>query len=122
MNRERRRLLAAGAGAALAGAVFVKHALAQAPEQLVRLTARKFAFIPEEITLKTGVPAVLEIVSPEAVMGFSAPDFNVRTDLIPGQTARVRLLPHRVGTFEFLCDVFCGDGHEGMPGTIRVIA
>jgi heme/copper-type cytochrome/quinol oxidase subunit 2 len=28
--------------------------------------------------------------------------------------------PDKAGTFTFLCDVFCGDGHEGMSGRLVV--
>ena len=65
---------------------------------------------------------VLEFVAPEVVMGFSAPDLKVRTDIIPGQVARLRLVPQQTGSFDFLCDIFCGDGHEGMSGKIHVVA
>jgi cytochrome c oxidase subunit 2 len=34
----------------------------------------------------------------------------------------VRLTPGKAGTFVFLCDIFCGDGHEGMSGKIHVVA
>jgi len=34
--------------------------------------------------------------------------------------ARVRFTPDRAGTFPFLCDIFCGEGHEGMSGKIVV--
>jgi cytochrome c oxidase subunit 2 len=122
MNLQRRRLLAACAGTALAGAAFATCVLAQAPEQVIHVTARKFVFLPGEITLKRGVPVVLEFVSADVVMGFSAPDFKVRADIIPGQVARVRLVPQQIGSFEFLCDIFCGDGHEGMSGKIHVVA
>ena len=88
----------------------------------MRISARKFAFLPGEITLKQGVPVVLEFVAADVVMGFSAPDFKVRADIIPGQVARVRLVPQQIGTFEYLCDIFCGEGHEGMHGTINVVA
>jgi len=124
MNLARRRLLGAGAGAAtaLAAGTFAALVFAQPAEQVIRITARKFAFLPGEITLKKGVPVVLEFTALEVVMGFSAPDFNLRADLIPGEVAKVRLLPQQIGRFEFLCDIFCGDGHEGMHGTINVVA
>jgi cytochrome c oxidase subunit 2 len=32
----------------------------------------------------------------------------------------VRLVPNRIGTFDFHCDIFCGSGHEEMAGTIIV--
>ena len=65
---------------------------------------------------------VLELTTADVLMGFSAPDFDVRADIIPGQVAKVRLVPDKVGTFTFLCDVFCGSGHETMNGTIIVVA
>src|SRR6266705_1468519 len=113
MKPERRRLLAAGIVTAV-GAVFGAGSLAQAKERVIRVTARKFVFLPREIRLKKGVPVVLEFVTADVVMGFNAPDFNVRADIIPGQVARVRLVPDKTGTFVFLCDIFCGDGLEGM--------
>jgi cytochrome c oxidase subunit 2 len=40
---------------------------------------------------------------------------------VPGQVARVHLKPDKTGTYAFLCDIFCGTGHENMNGTIKVI-
>src|SRR6266702_1923654 len=74
MTPQRRRLLAAAIVAA-AGA-FGAGVLAQPKEKVIRITARKFAFLPGEITLKRGVPVVLEFVSADGVMGFNAPDFK----------------------------------------------
>jgi cytochrome c oxidase subunit II len=121
MKLERRRLLAAGMVAA-AGAVFGTGGLAQARDRVIRVTARKFAFLPREIRLKKGVPVVLELVTADVVMGFNAPDFKVRADIIPGKVSRLRFTPDKTGSFVFLCDVFCGEGHEGMSGQIHVAA
>ena len=120
MNSQRRRVLVAGVAAA--GAAFAAVALAQPKERVIRVTARKWVFLPREIRLKKGVPVVLEFITADVVMGFNAPDFKVRADIIPGQVARVRLVPDKTGTFVFLCDIFCGDGHEGMSGQIHVVA
>src|SRR5947208_49396 len=53
MKLERRRLLAAGIVTA-AGAFFGAGGPAQAKERVIRVTARKFAFLPREIRLKKG--------------------------------------------------------------------
>ena len=119
MVPQRRRLLAAGIAVA-AGAAFGARALAQ--ERVIRVTARKFEFVPETIELKQGEPVVLEFTTADVLMGFNAPDFKVRADIAPGQVARVRLAPDRAGEFEFFCDNFCGEGHETMSGRIRVTA
>jgi cytochrome c oxidase subunit 2 len=34
----------------------------------------------------------------------------------------VRFTPDRLGEFTYLCDIFCGDGHERMTGLLRVVA
>lgn len=116
----RRRVLAAiaccAATAALGGV-----ALAQPAERVIRIAARKFEFTPSEITLDKDVPVVLELTSDEVTMGFNAPDFKADVEIIPGQLTRLRLVPDRTGTFEFHCDVFCGDGHEDMNGRIHVV-
>ena len=119
MRLQRRRLLMGGAAIA-GGALLGVRVLAQSSPRVIPVVARKFVYIPGEIALKKGEPVTLEFTSPEVVMGFNAPDFKVRTDIIPGQVARVTFTPDKVGTFTFLCDVFCGDGHEGMNGTLVV--
>ena len=95
--------------------------IAQPAEQVIKITAKKFDYTPNRITLKKGVPVVLEFTSTDVLMGFNAPDLGARTDIMPGQVARVRLAPDKVGTFAFFCDIFCGTGHENMTGTITVV-
>ena len=97
-------------------------AAAPPEQQMIKILARRFTYTPNKLNLKKGVPVVLELTTADVLMGFSAPDFDVRADIIPGQVARLRLVPDKVGTFTFLCDVFCGSGHETMNGTITVVA
>ena len=122
MQPTRRRIvLSALALPALFAGTWGAWVAAQPAERVVRIVARKFEFTPGEVTLKKDVPTVLEFTAPDAVMGFSAPDFKVRADIIPGKVARVRLVPQKTGSFEYLCDIFCGDGHENMHGRIIVV-
>jgi cytochrome c oxidase subunit II len=117
----KRRKLLGGIGAAALAAVTGGVAIRSfAAERVIPIKARKFTYEPDEIVLKLNEPAILEFTSADVVMGFNAPDFKVRATIIPGQTARVRIVPDKTGTFVFHCDVFCGDGHEDMDGTIRV--
>jgi cytochrome c oxidase subunit 2 len=87
---------------------------------VVRVTAHRFEYEPARIVLKRGVPVELELVSLDCRHGFSAPDLGLRSDITPEKPTRLRLVPERVGTFPFHCDVFCGDGHEDMSGEIVV--
>ena len=94
---------------------------AQPMEEVIRVSAKKFTYTPGHITLKQGVPVVLELTTDDVLMGFNVPDMGLRADIVPGQVARVRIVPDKVGEFSFFCDVFCGTGHEEMTGMISVV-
>ena len=121
--RATRRHVTMALGALVLGAGTIGlRAVAQPKEQVIKILARRFTYTPNKLTLKKGVPVVLELTTADVVMGFSVPDFDTRAEIIPGQVARLRLVPDKVGTFAFLCDIFCGSGHETMNGTITVVA
>jgi cytochrome c oxidase subunit 2 len=109
-------------GLALGAATVGLHAATQPKEQIIKILARRFTYSPNQLKLKKNVPVILELTTADVVMGFSVPDFQTRADILPGKVTRVRLVPDKVGTFVFLCDIFCGSGHETMSGLITVVA
>jgi cytochrome c oxidase subunit 2 len=90
-------------------------------EQVIRISASTFEFKPNEITVKRGAPVTLELTSLDRHHGFKLPAFHLRADTSTGVVERVRFVPDKTGTFTFFCDVFFGDGHEDMSGTLRVV-
>jgi cytochrome c oxidase subunit II len=90
-------------------------------EQIIRISASTFEFNPSEITVKKGVPVTLELVSQDRHHGFKLAEFHLRADIKAGVVEKLRFIPDQVGTFTFFCDVFCGDGHEDMSGTLKVV-
>jgi len=90
-------------------------------EQVIRISASTFEYKPSEITVKKGVPVTLELVSEDRHHGFKLPEFHVQSDIKPGVVEKVRFIPDKAGKFTFFCDVFCGDGHEDMSGTLTVV-
>jgi heme/copper-type cytochrome/quinol oxidase subunit 2 len=87
---------------------------------VVSITAKKFAFSPNVVTLKAGTPVILELTSLDRQHGFNCPGLHVRADVNPGVISRVRLTPAKPGTYPFHCDIFCGAGHGDMTGTAIV--
>src|SRR6185369_15244861 len=106
-------ILAVAIGAGIRVAIVAR---AQPVEKFIHLKAKKFEFVPGEITIKKGEPVTLEIESEDVTHGFSLPDFNVRTEIKPGRASVVRFTPDKTGQFTFVCTVFCGSGHEDMSG------
>ncbi len=90
-------------------------------EQVIKITAKRFEYAPNEIRIKKGIPVVLEFTSLDRIHGFTVPDLGgIRATIEPGKVTRVHIVVPKAGTYEFHCDIFCGDGHEGMTGKIIV--
>src|SRR5438046_12165 len=89
--------------------------------RVIHIKAKKFEFIPADITIKKGERVVLEITSEDVKHGFSLPGFKLRADVKPGEISRLEFTPDKTGKFIFTCDIFCGAGHEDMSGTLTVI-
>ena len=122
MNNKKRFLLTGVllASAVVSGLLVYARANALPAERVIHITAKKFDFSPDSITLKKGEPVVFEISSADREHGFNLRAFGVRANVSPGKVTRVRFTPDKTGKFTFSCDVFCGDGHEEMAGTVIV--
>ena len=116
-HADRRRWLATVGALALGS---VCGTAAQAKPRTIHVIAKRFVFVPAEIRLKRGETVILSFTAPEVPMGASFPDFNQRTDIVPGRPATLQLTADKAGRFTFLCDVFCGSGHEDMNGVVVV--
>jgi len=108
-----------GTGAGLLG---LGPALAAPEPRVIAMTARRFTFEPREIELKAGERVLIAINSIDFVHGMNLPDLGKRLDLVPGKITHLELQPMAPGVIEFLCDNFCGDGHEEMHGRFIVSA
>jgi len=126
MNMKKPSLVARGIASALAIVLLVgagSLVLAKPKdkgERVISIKVKRFEYMPKEITLKKGVPVVLELKSLDVPHGFNLPELGVRADVLPGLTARVHIVPARTGRFVFHCDIFCGTGHEELEGAIVV--
>lgn len=86
----------------------------------ISITAKRFSFTPNEITVKKGEEVTLVIQSKDVSHGLVIEDLGVRTDVKKGQSAEVKFTPETAGTFEGKCAHFCGTGHGSMTLTVHV--
>jgi cytochrome c oxidase subunit II len=92
---------------------------AQAP-RTIEMTAQRFTFEPNEITVKKGEPVTLVIKSKDVSHGLVIEDLGVRTEVKKGEATEVKFDPEVTGTFEGKCAHFCGKGHGSMTLTVHV--
>jgi cytochrome c oxidase subunit 2 len=108
--------------ASLVGAagLLVGAAAADGP-QVIKITAKKFEYTPNQFTVKKNIPVVLQLTSADRSHGIAIPALNLRSDITAGKVTELKFTPAKSGDLKFYCDVFCGDGHDNMEGTIKVV-
>jgi cytochrome c oxidase subunit 2 len=113
----------AAAGLALVAsllAVASPPARAQDEPRVIVITAKRFEFSPNQITLAKGETVKLQIKSEDVTHGLFVRPLGIDTDIVPGRVTELTVTPETAGTYRAICDHFCGAGHGGMKMTIVV--
>ena len=87
----------------------------------IEVTAKRFDFLPGEITLKKGESVVLVLKSVDVAHGIRFKELGIETKAGKGQTSELAFTPDKTGTFVGHCSVFCGSGHGTMTLTLHVV-
>src|SRR5260370_33563801 len=103
MNHKKRILITGTllVRAILTGLLIHSRADAVPAERVIHITAKKFDFSPDSITLKKGEPVVFEISSTDRDHGVNLRAFAVRTHVYPGKVSRIRFTPDKTAKFTF---------------------
>ena len=96
-------------------------ARAQGQPKVIEITAKRFGFSPDNVTLKKGEPVVLRLTSADVTHGFFSRDIKVDELIEPGKPLEVTVNPQKAGTFTVICHHFCGAGHGNMKMTVTVV-
>jgi cytochrome c oxidase subunit II len=115
-------LVAGNALAVVAGLLATASPRARAEEgpRVIVISAKRFGFSPNEITLKKGEAVKLQLKSEDVTHGFFLRPLGIDAEIPAGQTAEVTVTPKEVGRYRAICDHFCGAGHGAMKMTIIV--
>jgi cytochrome c oxidase subunit II len=87
---------------------------------VIDITAKRFAFSPDKITLTKGKTVKLRIHSEDVTHGFFLRPLKLDEEIPAGQTIEVTVTPQEAGTFTLICDHFCGANHGNMNMTVAV--
>jgi cytochrome c oxidase subunit II len=93
----------------------------QAAPKTINITAHRFTYDPDEITLKKGEPVVLVVKSQDVPHGLRIKELNVDLKIPAHGTAQAQFTPDTTGDFVGQCSVFCGSGHGSMKITLHVV-
>jgi len=88
----------------------------------VRMVAARYAFYPQMIEVPVDTPVTFRITSPDVLHGVHVPFTNMSTMVVPGYISEVNTTFRREGEAQFLCNEYCGLGHDYMWSKLRVVA
>lgn len=86
----------------------------------ISITASRFAYTPNKITVKHGQKVTLHIMSLDVAHGFALPEYGIEEELLPHEPVTVSFVADRKGNFPFVCSVICGHDHPSMVGNLIV--
>jgi cytochrome c oxidase subunit 2 len=86
----------------------------------IEVTAKKYEFNPNVITIKQGDHVKLVITALDRDHGFKLEPFSIDLKLKKGKPTTVQFIADRAGSFPFQCSDFCGLGHGNMKGKLVV--
>ena len=88
---------------------------------VIEVHAKRYAFVPAEITLKKGQTVKLELISDDVIHSLVIDGLHLKVRMPPGQKVEASVTPQQTGDFKGKCGVFCGSGHGKMTLTVHVV-
>jgi cytochrome c oxidase subunit 2 len=86
----------------------------------IEIHAKRFSFVPAEITITKGETVTLDLTSDDVPHSLVIKALGVNQTITKGHTSQVTLNPTTVGDFHGQCGRFCGSGHGSMVFTVHV--
>ena len=95
-------------------------AVPEAPQK-IEITASKFQYSPNEITLKKGQQVTLVFHSADVTHGFKLPELNIKSEIHKDKDTEITITPMQTGQFMGKCAHYCGKGHGSMTMLVHVV-
>jgi len=87
----------------------------------VRAIGQQYSFTPQCILVPTDTPITFRVTSADVVHGFLITGTDINLMLVPGYIASITARFETPGERYMPCHEFCGLGHEGMWGRIKIV-
>jgi len=87
----------------------------------VTMVAARYGFFPPIIEVPTDTPVTFRVASADVLHGFHVPFTNAATMVVPGYVSQVTTSFPNAGKYSFLCNEYCGLGHDSMWSRLIVV-
>jgi cytochrome c oxidase subunit 2 len=93
---------------------------AQDSPRAIEVHAKRYAFVPAEITIKKGEQVTLILTTDDVAHSLVIKGLRVNEDIAKGHPAKVVISSDKAGDFTGQCGHFCGSGHGSMVFVVHV--
>ena len=87
----------------------------------VTMVAARYGFFPPVIEVPTDTPVTFRVASADVLHGFHVPFTNAASMVVPGYVSEVHTSFPTAGKYSFLCNEYCGLGHDSMWSRLIVV-
>ena len=88
--------------------------------RLVNVQAKRFEYMPNEITLQKGELVTLRLESLDVTHGLYLDGYGIDLKARPGMVGKATFVADKAGRFTFRCSETCGEFHPYMVGFVTV--
>ncbi|MGD8556192.1 MAG: hypothetical protein PVJ14_02465 [Chromatiales bacterium] len=88
----------------------------------VTMVAARYGFFPPVIDVPVDTPVKFRIASADVLHGVHVPFTNAASMIVPGYVSEVTTTFPKTGKYSFLCNEYCGLGHDSMWSRLNVVA
>jgi len=90
-------------------------------QKTIEITAKRYSFSPEEITVVKGQTVTIVLNSTDVKHGLRIKELGFNVESKPGHPESAALTPSKTGEFDGSCSHFCGMGHGSMKLKVKVV-
>ena len=83
--------------------------------------AARYSFYPQEIEVPVDTDVTFRFASFDVLHGVHVPFTNMSTMVVPGYVSQVNTRFPRTGESQFLCNEYCGLGHDYMWSRLKIV-
>src|SRR5258707_4441467 len=87
----------------------------------VRAIGQQYSFTPQCVVVPSETPIKFRATSADVVHGLLIEGTNINTMLVPGYVSELPVRFKALGDHVMPCQEFCGIGHQGMWGNVKVV-
>ncbi|GGG99120.1 cupredoxin domain-containing protein [Silvibacterium dinghuense] len=97
------------------------HVLAETSAPAIVIHAKRYAFVPSQITLQAGRTVRLTFISDDVPHSIAIPGLQIDVPIAGNPVSEVVITPSAAGDFTGMCTRYCGADHDKIAFVVHVI-